>query len=457
MSLRVTATVSETDKHSNDVTGLCFHDGKLYSAAEDGKVKVWTPELRKLAEFRAHDSAVFHLAALGDQLYTCSNDGSAVQAWDAASGERRTTLLGGGAEVWRLHAHDGKLYAGDAQGVVRIWSGDVLVRSFELTEEVRGLAVQGNLIYTVRDRDLVITETLAGEKSGPVTRQTIEGSSPLCLVGTRVCFASRSGVDILVHDNSKETRFKQLGIIKVELKKTGGGGYVPKLSCIEARVMALVNSQFTPLNCKYDSDAIYQGDLEDCEQILVEQPCDLDEYYLENNSPSSGIEAVAVTTMYPTTSADHMFVPAAMIPTPMTSTVTVSVPAIATSTPTTSAQTVSKTTGLRAVSQKMTEVPATPSTSGKVSGSNISLRTFRRGQSAKRKRSDVAETIYCNAMGNSDCQQKKLEMAEELHKKKLEIMEKESNIKDTELKIKSIELEIKQVELQVMRKKLKQC
>ncbi|XP_063227807.1 F-box and WD repeat domain-containing 11-A-like isoform X3 [Bacillus rossius redtenbacheri] len=214
MSLRVTATVSETDKHSNDVTGLCFHDGKLYSAAEDGKVKVWTPELRKLAEFRAHDSAVFHLAALGDQLYTCSNDGSAVQAWDAASGERRTTLLGGGAEVWRLHAHDGKLYAGDAQGVVRIWSGDVLVRSFELTEEVRGLAVQGNLIYTVRDRDLVITETLAGEKSGPVTRQTIEGSSPLCLVGTRVCFASRSGVDILVHDNSKETRFKQLGIIK---------------------------------------------------------------------------------------------------------------------------------------------------------------------------------------------------------------------------------------------------
>ncbi|XP_063227806.1 myb/SANT-like DNA-binding domain-containing protein 3 isoform X2 [Bacillus rossius redtenbacheri] len=259
------------------------------------------------------------------------------------------------------------------------------------------------------------------------------------------------------YENIKKRARKSTASDKVELKKTGGGGYVPKLSCIEARVMALVNSQFTPLNCKYDSDAIYQGDLEDCEQILVEQPCDLDEYYLENNSPSSGIEAVAVTTMYPTTSADHMFVPAAMIPTPMTSTVTVSVPAIATSTPTTSAQTVSKTTGLRAVSQKMTEVPATPSTSGKVSGSNISLRTFRRGQSAKRKRSDVAETIYCNAMGNSDCQQKKLEMAEELHKKKLEIMEKESNIKDTELKIKSIELEIKQVELQVMRKKLKQC
>nr|CAD7457505.1 unnamed protein product [Timema tahoe] len=213
MPLTISVTVSENNRHLQDVTTLLFKDEKLYSAAEDGIVKVWDPHLRFLMELRAHESVVFHLATIGDTLYTCSNDGT-IKAWDIDTLEHKKTLLQYDSEVWRFFAAHGRLYAGDVKGIVRVYENDELVRIYDLTEEVRDMAVSTQLLYTVRDRDVVITELLPGPKGHAVTRKTIEGSSPMCLVGDMICFVSRSARDILVHDNNKQSSFKELGKIQ---------------------------------------------------------------------------------------------------------------------------------------------------------------------------------------------------------------------------------------------------
>jgi hypothetical protein len=48
-------------------------------------------------------------------------------------------------------------------------------------------------------------------------RKTLEGRSPLCIVGNKLCFATRSGNNICVHENSKASNFKVLGQIQVGL------------------------------------------------------------------------------------------------------------------------------------------------------------------------------------------------------------------------------------------------
>jgi hypothetical protein len=46
-------------------------------------------------------------------------------------------------------------------------------------------------------------------------RKTLEGRSPLCIVGNKLCFATRSGNNICVHENSNASSFKELGQIQV--------------------------------------------------------------------------------------------------------------------------------------------------------------------------------------------------------------------------------------------------
>lgn len=40
MSLKLSATIAAEDKHDYDVTSLLYVKGKLYSASDDGKIKV---------------------------------------------------------------------------------------------------------------------------------------------------------------------------------------------------------------------------------------------------------------------------------------------------------------------------------------------------------------------------------------------------------------------------------
>jgi hypothetical protein len=48
---------------------------------------------------------------------------------------------------------------------------------------------------------------------------TLEGRSPLCIIGNKMCFASRFGNNISVHDNTKANNFKKLGDLQVGIKR----------------------------------------------------------------------------------------------------------------------------------------------------------------------------------------------------------------------------------------------
>lgn len=60
---------------------------------------------------------------------------------------------------------------------------------------------------------------LVGDKGRFMTRMTLEGRSPLCVIGNKMCFASRFGNNICVHDNTKANNFKKLGDLQVGIKR----------------------------------------------------------------------------------------------------------------------------------------------------------------------------------------------------------------------------------------------
>jgi len=78
--------------------------------------------LKLLGDIKAHQVNVFSLAADGDIIYSCSNDGT-ICAWKLPAGGGNLVAEGvvrpeNEAEVLRLRFSDGKLYAGDVRGNV---------------------------------------------------------------------------------------------------------------------------------------------------------------------------------------------------------------------------------------------------------------------------------------------------------------------------------------------------
>lgn len=48
--------------------------------------------------------------------------------------------------------------------------------------------------------------------------KTLMGRAPVCVSGDYLCFASRNGKDLLIHENSEESGFKQVAEVKVSNK-----------------------------------------------------------------------------------------------------------------------------------------------------------------------------------------------------------------------------------------------
>lgn len=49
----------------------------------------------------------------------------------------------------------------------------------------------------------------------PTTKNTLVGRAPLTIAGDKLVFTSRSGKDLLVHENSDDVQFKQVTELKV--------------------------------------------------------------------------------------------------------------------------------------------------------------------------------------------------------------------------------------------------
>ncbi|PSN56343.1 hypothetical protein C0J52_03747 [Blattella germanica] len=61
---------------------------------------------------------------------------------------------------------------------------------------------------------MCIHEMLSGDKGKYMTRAALEGCSPIAIIGNKICFPHRIANELCIHENSKESVFKQLKRIK---------------------------------------------------------------------------------------------------------------------------------------------------------------------------------------------------------------------------------------------------
>ncbi|XP_037084156.1 F-box/WD repeat-containing protein 11-like [Pollicipes pollicipes] len=206
MSLGLVRTVLEEDKQSGDVVVMAFHNGKLFTGAEGGRLVVYNPDLTVHKVLQAQFNTINDLCIFNNDLVTTGNDGL-IKVWDATTLEAKKTLEGHENEVRVLQARDGKLFSGDMNGKVKIWSADYkLLFTLSCVEEVWSMAFANNIIYTARSNDVTCTEIgfkemdVAGETKF-VILDTFEGRGPLCIANDKILYCSREGTKILVKEN----------------------------------------------------------------------------------------------------------------------------------------------------------------------------------------------------------------------------------------------------------------
>ncbi|XP_063222479.1 myb/SANT-like DNA-binding domain-containing protein 3 [Bacillus rossius redtenbacheri] len=196
------------------------------------------------------------------------------------------------------------------------------------------------------------------------------------------------------YENIKKRARKSTAVDKVEIKKTGGGGFVSKVTPLESRVIGMIQCQFAPLKSSVDSDAQYHYGVEELVNDDDREVCDVE----LDESPESQIQECY--EMWPDEDIQ-------------------------------------------------TAVPKTHSSSNTVA-SPVTLDVFvpnKSPQVSKKRKSDAAQDLFEEGNRDAFFQKRKLEMAEELHLKKLALIEKELYIKDIEIKIKEAELQLLQQQL----------
>ncbi|KAK9884444.1 hypothetical protein WA026_007290 [Henosepilachna vigintioctopunctata] len=200
MPLSIGCRVPDSDKHEYDVNYLLFVKGNLYSAGDDGRVKVWAADLHLLHEIQAHSSSVYCLTASDDTLYSCSNDGT-VKSWTLNDlKEKKTILSDNEFEFWRVAWKNGYLYIGDNQGNVRVYNKETYYGILTIAEPVKDMVLDGHILFTA-NRDIIVTDVKLEHKNlQSINRKNIEGRAPITLASNKLCFTDREGRDIVVHE-----------------------------------------------------------------------------------------------------------------------------------------------------------------------------------------------------------------------------------------------------------------
>ncbi|XP_042232756.1 F-box/WD repeat-containing protein 11-like isoform X1 [Homarus americanus] len=185
-----------------EIESLLVTASRVLTCSQDGKVKVWDHhDLKLLHEFKAHDYSINDLLVLGSTLFTCSVDAT-VKSWDLNTFELKNTLTNHEESVRKLATNGTHVFAGDDKGEVYVFDESGAVQaSYGVVEEVWSLHAQDDLIYSVRDRGVTITQT-KGQKNKFTVIKSLEGRAPICVAGNNLTFPDTSGLTIRVHDNT---------------------------------------------------------------------------------------------------------------------------------------------------------------------------------------------------------------------------------------------------------------
>lgn len=233
MSLNIIASTTEETKQSGDVISMIFHNGKVYSGAEGGKLIIYNQDLTIHKELQAQFNTINSMCIFNGDLVTTGNDGL-IKVWNADTLELKKTMTGHDNEVRKLLPTADRLYSGDMNGKVKIWGKDLVGQlTLSCVEEVWDIAMTGDICFTVRDKDITCTEIKFQENLDGDTKFMIltsfEGRPPLALVGDALCYCNRPGMTIKLR--SKAKGHAELG----ELQVGNGQGHNKIITAMEAK------------------------------------------------------------------------------------------------------------------------------------------------------------------------------------------------------------------------------
>lgn len=209
---------ADSDKHSSDTTAVVFHNDHVFSAGGDGKVKIWTTDLRLVKELTPHEGYIYAMAVDSKgQLYTSSCDGTIKCLTNPLTSNECKELLKCNDEIECLFVDPkDNLYSGDDKGIITMWIDQRIKYKFNVVEQVRSMATQNNIIYSIRDNDLTVTEIIEGSASGRfMTKASIPGRYPIRLCGgctedgvyNNVAILTRDGLGVTMIKNSKKEHY----------------------------------------------------------------------------------------------------------------------------------------------------------------------------------------------------------------------------------------------------------
>ncbi|CAG9857981.1 unnamed protein product [Phyllotreta striolata] len=209
MAAKIQCRANDADKHEYDINSVIFHKGKLYSAADDGKIMQWTQDLKKVCEVQSNPCSVFCLAANDTSLYSCSNEGT-VKSFELDTLKLKNVLLQDNqTEFWRLCCDGDRLYVGDHQGTIKVFKKEQLYGNLNISEPVKDMQMHGNLMFTA-NMDIIVTDLkLGSDKLQFGTKCTFAGRAPIALIGDEfVAFGSTDATGVAVHENNDASHFK---------------------------------------------------------------------------------------------------------------------------------------------------------------------------------------------------------------------------------------------------------
>ncbi|XP_035779485.1 uncharacterized protein LOC118459829 [Anopheles albimanus] len=212
---------ADSDKHSGDVTAVLFHNNHVFSAGGDGIVKVWSRELQLIKQIVPHEAYIYSMVADSTgRIYTSSCDGTIKCLTNPLAGDECKELLKCNDEIECLFVdRKDNLYSGDDKGIITQWIDQRIKYKFNVVEQVRSMAVQNNIIYSIRDNDLTVTEIIEGSASGRfMTKASIPGKCPVKLCGSctddgtynYAAILTRDGLGITMVKNSRKDHYPVL-------------------------------------------------------------------------------------------------------------------------------------------------------------------------------------------------------------------------------------------------------
>ena len=112
--------------HCRSVYCLTLYGNKLFSAGDDGTIRVWDADTHEhLTTMDGHTGGVLCLTLYGNKLFSGGGHGDrTIRVWDADTHEHLATMEGHTGSVLCLALYGNKLFSGGGNGdrTVRVWN-----------------------------------------------------------------------------------------------------------------------------------------------------------------------------------------------------------------------------------------------------------------------------------------------------------------------------------------------